>query len=122
MWNRNAIVSSQPRCVRDGIALYGYLLWPLPLQVHDWQSVYQSTTIPIPRFERVDQSMTFIGRLANEILRMTDTRYTTYVDQMSAWYDKKTNMEILNLKLWHQLKVKSYSLAKQISPLKSLFR
>ena len=36
---------------------------------------------------------------------MTDTRFTTYVDQMSAWYDKRTNMEILNLKLWQQLKV-----------------
>lgn len=67
--------------------------------------MYQSTTIPIPRFERVDQSVTFVGRLANEILRMTDTRYTTYIDQMSAWYDKKTGMEVLNLKLWHQLKV-----------------
>lgn len=67
--------------------------------------MYQSTTIPIPRFERVDQSVTFIGRLAVEILRMTDTYHTTYIDQMSAWYDKRTKLEILNLKLWHQLKV-----------------
>ena len=66
--------------------------------------MYQSTTIPIPRFERVDHAVTFIGRLANEILRMTDTRFTTYIDQMSAWYDKRTTQEILNLKLWHQLK------------------
>ena len=36
---------------------------------------------------------------------MTDTRFTTYIDQMSAWYDKKTGQEILNLKLWQQLKV-----------------
>ena len=37
---------------------------------------------------------------------MTDTRYTTYIDQMSAWYDKRTGHEVLNLKLWYQLKVR----------------
>ena len=46
-------------------------------QIHDWQSVYQSTTIPIPRFPRSDsESVTFVGRLAREILRITDTRYS----------------------------------------------
>ena len=44
------------------------------LQVHDWQSVYQSTTIPIPKFPPVDESVNFIGRLAREILRITDTK------------------------------------------------
>lgn len=68
--------------------------------------MYQSTTIPIPRFERVDPSVTFVGRLAREILRMTDTHTTTYVDQMSAWYNKRTTLEVLNLKLWQQLKVR----------------
>lgn len=43
-------------------------------QVHDWQSIYQSTTIPIPKFPPVDESVNFIGRLAREILRITDTR------------------------------------------------
>ena len=47
------------------------------LQVHDWQSMFQSTTIPIPRFPRTDSdSVTFVGRLAREILRITDTRYS----------------------------------------------
>ena len=47
------------------------------LQIHDWQSVYQSTTIPIPQFPRSDsESVTFVGRLAREILRITDTRYS----------------------------------------------
>ena len=36
---------------------------------------------------------------------MTDTRATTFIDQMSAWYDKKTQQEVLNLRLWEQLKV-----------------
>ena len=47
-------------------------------KVYDWQSIYQSTTIPIPRFLPVDGSVTFIGRLASEILRITDTKYVTY--------------------------------------------
>lgn len=74
-------------------------------QVHDWQSVYQSTTIPIPCYKPVDSSVTFVGRLAQEILRITDTRTTTYIDQMSSWYDKRTTTEVVNIKLWEQLKV-----------------
>ena len=44
------------------------------LQVSDWQSIYQSTTIRIPRFPPVDESVNFIGRLAREILRITDPK------------------------------------------------
>lgn len=43
-------------------------------QIQDWQSVYQSTHIPIPKFSSVDESATFIGRLCREILRITDPR------------------------------------------------
>ena len=43
-------------------------------QVLDFQSVYQSKTIPIPRYAPVDGSVNFIGRLAREILRITDPR------------------------------------------------
>ena len=45
-------------------------------QVQDWESIYQSTAIPIPRFARVDESVNFIGRLAREVIRITDPRYT----------------------------------------------
>ena len=38
-------------------------------------------------------------------MRVTDYHQSTYVDQMSAWYDKKTNLEVVNLKLWDQLQV-----------------
>ena len=37
---------------------------------------------------------------------MTDTRQTTFIEQMSAWYDKKTNQEVVNLKLWERLQVR----------------
>jgi len=44
-------------------------------KVHDYESIYQSKEIPIPRFQPVDGSINFIGRLAREILRITDGRY-----------------------------------------------
>lgn len=44
-------------------------------KVHDWQSEYQSSNIPIPIFAPTDNvSVNFIGRLATEILRKTDPR------------------------------------------------
>ncbi|ESO94074.1 hypothetical protein LOTGIDRAFT_176734, partial [Lottia gigantea] len=71
--------------------------------VLDWQSVYQSTAIPIPRFPPVDESVNFIGRLAREILRITDSRTTIYIDQMKAWYDVKTKQEVANRTLFQQI-------------------
>lgn len=47
------------------------------LQIQDWQSVHQSTHIPIPKFPSVDESATFIGRLCREILRITDPKYVS---------------------------------------------
>jgi WASH complex subunit strumpellin len=45
------------------------------VKIHDWESVYQSNKIPIPTYPSVDNiSVTFIGRLAREILRITDPR------------------------------------------------
>lgn len=46
----------------------------LIFQIQDWQSIYQSTHIPIPKFSPVDESVTFIGRLCREILRITDPK------------------------------------------------
>lgn len=78
--------------IQDYINIYGLKIWQeeisriinynveqecnsfLREQVLDWQSIYQSTTIPIPKFPRVDESVNFIGRLAREILRITDTK------------------------------------------------
>ncbi|XP_065061996.1 WASH complex subunit 5-like [Rhopilema esculentum] len=68
----------------------------LRVKVMDWQSIYQSKTIPIPRFAPVDESVNFVGRLAREVLRITDPKTTLYCDQMNAWYDMKTREELLN--------------------------
>ena len=108
--------------VQDYVNIYGLKIWQEEVsriinfnveqecnsffrqKVYEWQSIYQSQSIPIPRFPPVDSSVNFIGRLAQEILRVTDYRTTTYIDQMNAWYDKKTTQELVNLKLWEQLK------------------
>ena len=107
--------------IQDYVSIYGLKIWQeelsriinynveqecnsfLRTKVQDFESIYQSTTIPIPRFQMVDGSVNFIGRLAREILRITDPKTTSYVDQMSAWYDSKTKAEIINIKVFEQL-------------------
>ena len=50
----------------------------------DWQSLYQSQSIPIPRPGPVDESVTFIGRLAREIVWITNPSTTVYIDAMKG--------------------------------------
>ncbi|XP_003385312.1 PREDICTED: WASH complex subunit strumpellin-like [Amphimedon queenslandica] len=108
--------------IQDYVNVYGLKIWQeeisriinynvekecnsfLEKKVLDWESVYQSRIIPIPQYPPVDQlSVNFIGRLAHEILRITDPKLTIYVDQMNTWYDKRTNGEVVNLRLWEYL-------------------
>ncbi|XP_060076742.1 WASH complex subunit 5-like [Ylistrum balloti] len=117
--------------IQDYVNIYGLKIWQeevsriinynveqecnsfLRTKVLDWQSVYQSTAIPIPRFLPVDESVNFIGRLAREIIRITDPRVTCYIDQMKSWYDLKTKQELVNRNLFQQLQraVGSFGLA-----------
>jgi WASH complex subunit strumpellin len=79
--------------IQDYLNIYGLKIWQeemlriinynverecnsfLRTKIHDWESMYQSTKIPIPVYPSVDNiSITFIGRLAREILRITDPR------------------------------------------------
>eukprot|EP01137_Pigoraptor_chileana_P023456 Opistho-2@89751 len=108
--------------IQDYVNIYGLKIWQeevsrivmynveqecnsfLKTKVFDWQSVYQSAAIPIPKFPPVDrESVNFIGRLAREILRLTDSRTTVYIDAMSAWYDAKTTRELVNIKMFGSL-------------------
>ncbi|XP_053393928.1 WASH complex subunit 5-like isoform X2 [Mercenaria mercenaria] len=100
--------------IQDYVNIYGLKIWQeevsriinynveqecnsfLRTKVQDWESVYQSTAIPIPRFRPVDESVNFIGRLAREVIRITDPRAAAYIDSMKAWYDIKTKQEIVN--------------------------
>ncbi|XP_034278182.1 WASH complex subunit 5 [Pantherophis guttatus] len=71
----------------------------LRTKIQDWQSIYQSTHIPIPKFVPTDESVTFIGRLCREILRITDPKSACYIDQLNTWYDMKTHQEVSNSRL-----------------------
>ncbi|CAG5129653.1 unnamed protein product, partial [Candidula unifasciata] len=107
--------------IQDYVNIYGLKIWQeevsriinynveqecnsfLRTKIQDWESIYQSKAIPIPRYAPVDESVNFIGRLAREILRITDSKTTCYVDQMKAWYDLKTKQEITNRTLFEKI-------------------
>ncbi|XP_066434881.1 WASH complex subunit 5 [Eleutherodactylus coqui] len=107
--------------IQDYVSIYGLKIWQeevsrivnynveqecnnfLRTKIQDWQSMYQSTHIPIPKFPPVDESVTFIGRLCREILRITDPKVTCYIDQMNTWYDMRTHQEVTNNHLFSEI-------------------
>ncbi|XP_021107803.1 WASH complex subunit 5 isoform X3 [Heterocephalus glaber] len=107
--------------IQDYVSIYGLKIWQeevsriinynveqecnnfLRTKIQDWQSMYQSTHIPIPKFTPVDESMTFIGRLCREILRITDPKMTCYIDQLNTWYDMKTHQEVTSSRLFSEI-------------------
>ncbi|XP_064486870.1 WASH complex subunit 5-like isoform X2 [Ornithodoros turicata] len=108
--------------IQDYVCIYGLKVWQeevsriinynveqecnafLRQKVLDWHSSYQSRTIPIPRFPPTDQlSVNFIGRLARELLRVTDPRITVYINQTGGWYDSKSHSEIINMTVFSLL-------------------
>uniref|UniRef100_A0A3Q3NNN0 WASH complex subunit 5 n=1 Tax=Mastacembelus armatus TaxID=205130 RepID=A0A3Q3NNN0_9TELE len=88
---------------RVAYALHKGLIFNPKAKIQDWQSVHQSTHIPIPKFPSVDESATFIGRLCREILRITDPKATCYIDQMNTWYDLKNHQEVTNNRLFSEI-------------------
>jgi WASH complex subunit strumpellin len=79
--------------IQDYVNIYGLKIWQeevsriisynveqecnsfLRNKVQDWQSIHQSKTIPIPKFPPTDNaSVNFIGRLARELIRITDPK------------------------------------------------
>lgn len=73
----------------------------LKKKIYDFQSKYQSTAIPIPKFRPIDASVNFIGRLTRELIRHTEPTITFYVGALSAWVDKHgeevVGMRMMNL-------------------------
>ncbi|GJQ68756.1 hypothetical protein Trydic_g17288 [Trypoxylus dichotomus] len=66
-------------------------------KVHDWESAYQSRHVPIPFYPPADNiSENFIGRLAREMIKLTDLKSTLYIEQTATWYDCKTHKIVLN--------------------------
>ncbi len=110
--------------IQDYVNLYGLKIWQeefsrivffhveqecntfLKKKIFDYESIYQSKNIPIPIFPPLggqDPSANFIGRLAREILRITDPKTTYYVEKKNAWFDLKTKEEVVNLRLFKKL-------------------
>ncbi|KZC05129.1 PREDICTED: WASH complex subunit strumpellin [Dufourea novaeangliae] len=50
-----------------------------------------------------NNSVTFIGRLARELTRITEPRTTVYIEHSLAWYDLKTQAEVLNYKIFSKI-------------------
>uniref|UniRef100_A0AAR2J0S3 WASH complex subunit 5 n=1 Tax=Pygocentrus nattereri TaxID=42514 RepID=A0AAR2J0S3_PYGNA len=107
--------------IQDYVSIYGLKIWQeevsriinynveqecnsfLRTKIQDWQSIHQSTHIPIPKYPPVDESATFIGRLCREILRITDPKATSYIDQLNTWYDMRTHQEVTNNRLFTEI-------------------
>ncbi|XP_012267636.2 WASH complex subunit 5 [Athalia rosae] len=45
-------------------------------------------------------SINFMGRIVRELLRVTDPKTTVYIEHVIAWYDLKTQTEVLNHKVF----------------------
>uniref|UniRef100_A0A8C4Z0V9 WASH complex subunit 5 n=1 Tax=Gadus morhua TaxID=8049 RepID=A0A8C4Z0V9_GADMO len=88
---------------RVAYALHKGLIFNPKAKIQDWQSVYQSTHIPIPKFPSVDESATFIGRLCREVLRITDPKATCFMDQLNTWYDLKSHQEVTSNRLFSEI-------------------
>ncbi|XP_066254336.1 WASH complex subunit 5 isoform X1 [Euwallacea similis] len=65
-------------------------------KVHPWQSIYQSRYVPIPIYPPIDGSENFVGRLAREVIRLTDPRSSVFLPTTSTWYDIKVHKPIMN--------------------------
>ena len=112
--------------IQDYVNIYGLKIWQeefsriinfnveqecnsfLKKKVFEYESIYQSKNIPIPVFPPISTgigeiSVNFIGRLAREILRMTDPKTTYYIEKKNAWYDLKTKEELVNMRLFKKL-------------------
>jgi len=108
--------------IQDYVNIYGLKIWQeemmriinfnverecnsfLRQKVLEFESIYQSREIPIPKFQPTDQfSVTFMGRLAREFLRITNVKSTIYMHATEAWYDGKTKQEIIDISLLNRI-------------------
>ncbi|XP_043465727.1 WASH complex subunit 5 isoform X3 [Leptopilina heterotoma] len=48
-------------------------------------------------------SLTFMGRLAQELIRITDPKTTVYIEHTLAWYDLKSQTEVIDYKVFSMI-------------------
>lgn len=70
-------------------------------KIHTWESTYQSRHVPIPIYSSMDNnSENFIGRLAREIIGLTDSRYDNVCLALFGEYDLDfTHIQIMTAPL-----------------------
>ncbi|CAH0381661.1 unnamed protein product [Bemisia tabaci] len=95
--------------IQDYIGMFGLKIWQEELsrvisynveqetnsfirnKVAEWQSVHQSKAVPIPSFPPTDSvSVTFIGRLASQLIHITDPKTNYLMAKFNCWYDHQT--------------------------------
>eukprot|EP01135_Chromosphaera_perkinsii_P002142 Nk52_evm76s217 gene=Nk52_evmTU76s217 len=102
--------------IQDYVNIYGLKMWNeefgriisyylerecnsfLQYKVRDDLSVYQSSSIPIPTFQRPqgDVSVNFIGRVGREIVRLSHFAHSVYVPQSCAWFSKERGFVVMD--------------------------
>ncbi|XP_037084862.1 WASH complex subunit 5-like [Pollicipes pollicipes] len=103
--------------IQDYVHLYGLRVWQeeltrivnlnveqecnsfLQIGVHERDSVYQSRTVPVPLFPPTDKARTFVGRLAAQLLLLTDPRSTVYIRPLMAWYCLRSHQQVADRRL-----------------------
>lgn len=66
-------------------------------KLYYWMSKYQSDSIPIPYFERQSdkEAYSFLGRIVQHLLSMTDPRRCMFIPSLNSWYELASVKEIV---------------------------
>ncbi|XP_051156223.1 WASH complex subunit 5 isoform X2 [Leptopilina boulardi] len=64
---------------------------------------YQDEKISSHTLQSDSNSVTFMGRLAHELIRITDPKTTVYIEHTLAWYDLRNQTEIIDHKVFSMI-------------------
>ncbi|RNF03089.1 WASH complex subunit strumpellin [Trypanosoma rangeli] len=66
-------------------------------KLYPWKSQYQSDSIPIPYFPRTKEKMaySFLGRILQHLLMMTDPMRSVFLTAYGSWYERGSLQEIV---------------------------
>lgn len=81
--------------IQDYVGIYGLKVWYEVLN----QVIERTVSSEIDSFLNTS-GCTFIGRLADELISMTDPKLSTYVENTTSWFNLKTQKEIFNMKIF----------------------
>ncbi|KAL1465122.1 hypothetical protein WDU94_004714 [Cyamophila willieti] len=91
--------------IQDYVGIYGLKVWYEVLN----QVIEETVSTEIDSFLSTS-GCTFIGRLADELISMTDPKLSTYVENTTSWFNVKTQKEIFNTKIF-SLAIKAFGIS-----------